>query len=107
MNYCHNTSLHFDIYSFLFRILQIVGCLLVLVSRIVSTHIPFQLHIGGIQKSIWQLGLSVWLCHQKKDSLEFHMQIFSYFNSQALCHCDTFRNVTEIYFGIWNEFLSS
>ena len=86
MNYCHNTNLLFDIYSFLFRILQTVYCLLVLFSRVASTHLPLQLRIGGIQKITWQLGLSLWLHQQKEDGLQVHLQISSYFNSQALCH---------------------
>jgi len=41
----------FDIYSFLFRILQIVGDLLF--SRVLSMHLPLQLHIGQTEKITW------------------------------------------------------
>lgn len=61
MHYCHNTNLHFDIYSFLFKILQTVDYLLVLFSRVLSMPLPHQLRIGGIEKNhlaVWPISLA-------------------------------------------------
>lgn len=76
-------------------------------SLVSSMHLPLQICIGGIEKITWQLGLPVWLHHQKKDSVQVHMQIFSHFNSQALCHWATFTSIAEALFDTWNEVLSS